>query len=96
MANRSFYQTFRTAPAETENKRIYDLGDGQWDLPDLRKLLETILPENTRFRDFVVEHDFPTVGRKRMLLNAHRMVQRGSRTPVILLAMEEAGSTDRR
>ncbi|MCC6345571.1 MAG: PAS domain-containing protein, partial [Nitrospirales bacterium] len=96
MANKSFYQTFRTSPAETENRRIYDLGDGQWDIPELRKQLETILPENSRFRDFVVEHDFPTVGQKRMLLNAHRMVQRGSRTPVILLALEEEGSTDRR
>ncbi|MFO0754532.1 MAG: PAS domain-containing protein, partial [Thermodesulfovibrionales bacterium] len=89
MANRTFYQTFRTAPGETENRRVYDLGDGQWNIPELRRLLETILPENTQFQDFVVEHEFPTVGRKRMLLNARRITQKGAHTSAVLLAIED-------
>ncbi len=89
LANRTFYRTFRTSPGETENKRIYDLGGGQWDIPELRRLLETILPENTQLQDFVVEHEFPTIGRRKMLLNAHRILQKATKAPTILLAIED-------
>jgi two-component system, chemotaxis family, CheB/CheR fusion protein len=88
-ASQSFYRFFRTSPEETVGKRIYSLGNGQWELPDLRMLLEQIIPENTSFEDFAVEHDFPSVGRKKMLLNARRMEQEGGEPGFILLAMED-------
>jgi PAS domain-containing protein len=57
-ANRSFYRTFQVNPEETEKRLIYDLGNRQWDIPRLRELLEDVLPMNTSFEDFEVEHDF--------------------------------------
>src|SRR5659263_535653 len=71
-ANTSFYQTFKTSRGDVEKKRIYDLGNSQWDIPALRELLEKILPESTQLEDFEVAHDFPEIGHKRMLLNARR------------------------
>jgi PAS domain-containing protein len=62
-ANHSFYQTFKVIPEETKGQLLYDLGNGQWDIPKLRQLLEKILPKNNIFEDFKVEHDFPTIGR---------------------------------
>jgi PAS domain S-box-containing protein len=87
-ANRSFYQTFQITPEETENRLLYDIGDRQWDIPKLREFLETILPQNTAFNDFEVEHDFPIIGRRVMLLNARRIYREGSKTQTILLAIE--------
>jgi PAS domain S-box-containing protein len=77
-ANRSFYETFQVEPPETEGRFIYDLGDGQWDIPALRTLLEEIIPENSSFDDFEVQHDFETIGPKTMLLNARRFPPKGS------------------
>ena len=57
--NRAFYQTFRVSLEETENRLIYELGNGQWDIPDLRTLLEDIVPKSSVFNDFELEHDFP-------------------------------------
>lgn len=88
-ANRSFYHAFRTTPEETEGRLIYDLGDRQWDIPELRKLLEEIIPLNTRFEDYAVEHDFPGLGRKTMMLNARRIHREGDGTRLILLAVED-------
>jgi PAS domain S-box-containing protein len=87
--NRSFYRTFKVAPAETVGQFIYDLGNQQWDIPRLRELLEDILPNNTTFDDFEVEHEFPTIGRKTMLLNARRIYQEVNKTQMILLAIED-------
>jgi hypothetical protein len=70
-------------------RRIYDLGDGQWNIRQLRELLEEILPRNTSLRDFPVDNDFPRVGRKEMVLNAHRLVSDHEPSELILLAMEE-------
>jgi PAS domain S-box-containing protein len=92
-ANRSFYATFRVGPAETEGRAVYDLGDGQWDIPRLRTLLEEIVPANRWFDDFEVEHDFEHIGRKTMLLNARRFPPEGP-FELILLAMEDI--TDRK
>jgi PAS domain S-box-containing protein len=92
-ANRSFYQTFQVTPEKTENRLLYDIGDRQWDIPKLRELLEKILPKNTVFNDFEVEHDFPTIGRRMMLLNARRIYREGNKTQTILLAIEDI--TDR-
>ncbi len=72
-ANHSFYQTFNVKPDETEGILIYDLGNRQWNIPKLRELLEDILPENSVFNDFEVEHNFETIGRKIMHLNARRI-----------------------
>ncbi|MDD1778552.1 MAG: sensor domain-containing diguanylate cyclase [Candidatus Helarchaeota archaeon] len=88
-ANRSFYQTFKVKPGETENQHIYDLGNRQWDIPKLRELLEDILPKATSFDDFEVEHDFPDVGKRIMLLNAREIYQKVNRTKLILLAIED-------
>jgi len=87
--NEAFYTTFKVAPADTEKKLIYELGSRQWDIPALRELLEKVLPENTQVRDFVVDHEFPGIGRKKMLLNARRVLRRDSQTRTILLAIED-------
>ncbi|MDY6823534.1 MAG: sigma 54-interacting transcriptional regulator [Thermodesulfobacteriota bacterium] len=88
-ANPSFYRIFNVKPDETEGALIYDLGNRQWDIPDLRKLLEDILPQNTSFHDFEVEHDFEAIGPKIMHLNARRIYDQGKQTQLILLAIED-------
>lgn len=88
-ANRSFYHAFHATPEKTEGKLIYELGTGQWDIPLLRKLLNEILPQNTSFDDFDVEHDFPEIGRRHMKLNARRMHQEQDDSELILLAIED-------
>src|ERR1700754_4779184 len=92
-ANRAFYQTFQVSPEETENRLIYELGNGQWDIPDLRTLLEDIVPKSSVFNDFQLEHDFPAIGRRVMLLNA-RKLQAGHHGELLVLAMEDV--TERR
>ncbi len=92
-ANESFYRTFQVEEKDTENKLVYKLGNGQWDIPSLRKLLEDILPQNSFFKGFEVAHDFPHIGRKVMILNARRIYEerngQNSFPPIILLAMED-------
>lgn len=94
-ANHSFYDTFRTTPEETLGRYIYELGNRQWDIASLRKLLEDIIPQKSEFHDFEVEWDFPVIGRKVMLLNG-RQVRRtsGEMAEMILLAIEDI--TERR
>jgi signal transduction histidine kinase len=89
LANQSFYKTFQVAPEDTEKRSIYELGNGQWNIPQLRQLLEETLPETTIFEDFEVEHDFPQIGRKVMLLNARRLPNNNLMAPRILLAIED-------
>jgi PAS domain S-box-containing protein len=88
-ANPAFYRTFTAVPEETEGRFIYQLGHRQWDIPRLRQLLEEIVPQNTFFDDFEVEHDFPDLGRKTMLLNARRLPGSGTRPEMVLLAIED-------
>jgi len=88
-ANHSFYRTFKVKPEETEGIVIYDLGNRQWDIPKLRELLEDMLPQNSTFNDFAVEHDFETIGRKIMHLNARRVFRDPKQTQMILLAIED-------
>jgi len=88
-ANQSFYKTFYVKPEDTEGVLIYDLGNGQWNIPRLRELLEKILPENTVFNDFEVEHVFDTIGPKIMHLNARRIYKETQKTQLILLAIED-------
>jgi signal transduction histidine kinase/CheY-like chemotaxis protein len=92
-ANRAFYETFRVSLDETENRLIYELGNGQWDIPALRTLLEDIVPQSSVFSDFELEHDFPDIGRRVMLLNA-RKLQAGHHGELLVLAMEDV--TERR
>lgn len=91
-ANRSFYRTFRVSPQETAGRLLYDLGNGQWDIPGLRTSLEEVLSQNTSFDDFEVERNFPDIGRKVMLLNARQLRPEGCQR--ILLAIEDV--TERR
>ena len=84
-ANESFYKNFQVVKEDTENKLIYDLGNGQWNIPKLRKLLEGILPEKKVFNDYEVSHDFPKIGLRIMLLNARQL----DTTKQILLAIED-------
>lgn len=72
-ANEAFYSTFQVTPEETEGRLIYELGNGQWNIPELRELLEEVLSHRPEFRDFEVTHDFENLGRRTMLLNARRM-----------------------
>lgn len=93
-ANDSFYKTFQVEHKDTENKIIYKLGNGQWNIPALRKLLEDILPKNTFFKGFEVIHEFPVIGQKIMILNAREIHFKEDVTskhfpPIILLAMED-------
>src|SRR5437588_891350 len=92
-ANRAFYQTFHVSAEETENRLIYQLGNGQWDIPDLRTLLEDVVPKSSVFNDFELEHTFPVIGRRVMLLNA-RKLQAGHHGELLVLAMEDV--TERR
>ena len=88
-ANRSFYDVFKVNPNETQGQLIYDLGNKQWDIPKLRDLLETILPQKATFDNYEVEHDFATIGKRIMLLNA-RQIERGvGKERIILLAIED-------
>jgi signal transduction histidine kinase/CheY-like chemotaxis protein len=92
-ANRAFYQTFLVSPQETEHHLIYELGNGQWDIPALRTLLEDIVPKNSVFSDFELVHTFPAIGRRVMLLNA-RKLKAGNHGELLVLAMEDV--TERR
>jgi PAS domain-containing protein len=93
-ANESFYKTFKVKLKDTEGHIVYDLGNGQWDIPELRKLLEDILPKHIFFNGFQVAHEFPVIGRKVMILNARQIHVTDDETPkafsdIILLAMED-------
>jgi len=93
-ANYSFYNTFKVTPKETIGNFIYDLGNRQWDIPKLRVLFEKILPHDTVFNGYEVEHDFLEIGHKIMLLNARQIFRRNIGSHIILLAIEDI--TDRK
>ena len=93
-ANEPFYKMFQVEKEETEGKIVYELGNGQWNIIALKKLIEDILPKNTFFKGFEVIHEFPTIGRKIMILNAREIhckedVKLGPCPPIILLAIED-------
>ncbi len=88
-ANDSFYRTFKILKKETEGQLIYDLGNRQWDIPRLRELLEHILPQNSAFSDYEVEHNFDVIGPKILHLNARRVYREFNGTRLILLAIED-------
>jgi len=88
-ANQCFYRTFKVTPREVEQQLLYHLCSGAWNIPDLRSMLEEILPERTSFEDFVVDQTFPHIGRKVLALNGRRLEQDLAQPGRILLAMEE-------
>jgi len=88
-ASRSFYDFFKVTPKETVGQLIYDLGNRQWDIPKLRKLLENILPQKTTFENYEIEHDFLTIGKRIMLLNARQIKRVLGKEHIILLAIED-------
>jgi two-component system, chemotaxis family, CheB/CheR fusion protein len=90
-ANPAFYQLFHVSSAETAGQHIYALGNGQWNIPELRTLLEEILPRNRVFNDYPVTHDFERIGPRTILLNARRL----DHVAFILLAMEDATARTR-
>ena len=93
-ANRSFYETFKVTPEETIGNFIYDVGNRQWDIIGLRVLFEEILPHDTVINGYEVEHDFPGIGRKTILLNARQIFRKKISSRIILLAFEDI--TDRK
>jgi two-component sensor histidine kinase len=88
-ASRSFYETFQVDPEHTRGCALYELGDGQWDIPALRMLLETVIPQRASMDDFEVEHDFPKLGQRTMLLNARMVVYETTPDTTILLAFTD-------
>jgi PAS domain-containing protein len=88
-ANRRFYETFKVSPEETENRFIYDLGNGQWDIQELRGLLSEVLSNHHPINDFEIDRSFPTIGRKTMELNASRFEPVNHGPDLILLAIED-------
>jgi two-component system, chemotaxis family, CheB/CheR fusion protein len=87
-ANQRFYDTFQVIPSDTENIQIFDLGNKQWNIPQLRSLLEDLLPHNTLIEDFQVEHEFEHIGQKIMRLNARKLLLKNEEQ-LILLAIED-------
>lgn len=94
VASRSFYRAFAVSPQETEGRLLCELGDGQWDIPPLRELLAAVIPDHTTIEGFEVEHDFPIIGRKIMLLNARKVFYEGNNSTSLLVAIEDV--TERR
>ena len=88
-ASQSFYLTFKVTPEHTLGKLLYDLGDGQWDIPKLRVLLGKILPEQGAMENYDVEHDFPGIGQRTMLLNARKVFYEAGSHSTILLGIED-------
>jgi two-component sensor histidine kinase len=93
-ASRSFYSAFKVSPEETQGRLLYALGDGQWDIPKLRVLLENIIPEHGVMDDYEVEHEFPNLGLRTMRLNARQVFYKGGADTTILLGIEDV--TERR
>jgi len=93
-ASTPFYLTFKVKADDTQGKLLYDVGDGQWDIPKLRVLLGKILPEQGNMENYEVEHDFPSIGRRTMLLNARNVFYEVDSTSTILLGIEDI--TDKR
>lgn len=94
VASRSFYRAFNVTRQETEGRFLFELGNGQWNNPSLRKLLEEIIPRHTTIEEYEVEHNFPTIGPRRMLLNARKIFYEGNNSTSLLVAIEDV--TERR
>src|ERR1700736_4594420 len=87
--SRSFYQTFGANPQDTQGQLFYDLDNGQWDIPALRRFLEEVIPQHRTIEAYEVEHEFPTIGRRTMLLNARQVFDEEHPDSTLLLAIED-------
>jgi PAS domain-containing protein len=100
-ATRTYYETFKVTPEQTLSSSFYELGNGQWNIPALRKLLDELVRTSSEFDGHQVEHDFPDIGRRTMLLNARRLRDGEKNAMLILLAIQDitgrriGGSADR-
>jgi two-component system, chemotaxis family, CheB/CheR fusion protein len=90
-----YYETFGGSPEDTEGRVFFDLSGGQWNIPPLRTLLEELLPNDTRFENFQIEHDFPWIGHRFLMLNARQIHRPSGGTPMILLAIEDVTQKNR-
>ena len=88
-ANQAFLDAFKVDRGETIGRLVYDLGNGQWNIPELRRLLEDILPSNSVFDDYEVTHDFGHIGRRTMLLNARRLQGTDDQSRLIVLVIAD-------
>jgi two-component sensor histidine kinase len=95
-ANRAFLRTFQVQRDDTIGRQIYDLGDGQWDIPDLRSLLSEVIPRSTAVIDYRVDHDFPGVGQRTMLVTARTVFNPDDHGTTMLLSFEDATARTRR
>ncbi|HZL58145.1 MAG TPA: histidine kinase dimerization/phosphoacceptor domain -containing protein [Stellaceae bacterium] len=94
IASRSFYSTFKVSQEDTEGRPLHELGNGQWNIPALRKLLDNVIPQHANIEEHEVEHEFPSIGRRIMRLNARKVFYEGNNSTSLLLAIEDV--TDRR
>jgi chemotaxis protein methyltransferase CheR len=94
VASRSYYLTFKEEPDQVEGRKLYDLGNGQWNIPELRKLLQEIIPQRTTIEEYEVAHDFPSLGQRTMLLNSRKVFYEGNNSTSLLVAIEDV--TERR
>ena len=92
-ANDDFFANFQTTPQETIERDLFTLGNGQWDIPELRHLLKEVLPQHRKIESFPVEHVFPRLGRRNMLLNGAEIIRPDEHEYLILLAIDDV--TDR-
>jgi two-component system CheB/CheR fusion protein len=91
-ASRSFYQTFKVTPGETEGRLFFELGNGQWDTPELHRLLEQVLPRAHHFDDFELTHEFAGIGQRTMSLSARRLSHESGASPLSLVAIEDVSA----
>jgi len=89
IANPAFYREFKTTPKETLGQSVFHLGDDQWNIPELRRFLEEIIPQKQTFENWQVEHDFPRIGHRKIALNGRRIEAGEKRTAMILLSFKE-------
>ena len=89
VASRSFYLAFKEKRDQTEGRKLYELGNGQWNIPSLRTLLQEIIPQHTTIEAYEVEHDFPSLGRRSMLLNARKVFYEGNNSTSLLISIED-------
>jgi len=94
--SRSFYEAFEVTEDETIGRRIFELGNGQWDIPELRRLLEGVAAKSTAVVDYEVEHDFPGIGQRTMLVSAHRLFQPDRSSRSMLLSIVDASKSRQR
>jgi hypothetical protein len=94
-ANAAFYEKFHVRPEETENHFVYELGNGQWNIPELRKLLEEVLPKDRQVNNYQVEATFAGLGRRLIMVSARRFFEAGKGLPLILLSLEDVSGKNR-